>query len=454
MAVYEVTLDDGSVYEIETEDDDFIDKVTGMTPQEMAEKGHWVASGLQQTAKDIFTIPANFFNQLSLNSLRSLGNTTGWKLPTEAQSGVAQGLNKAAGVAGMIMSPIAKLGMGVAKAPVTLANLAKLAGAGAMGGAAYAPNENFFDLGQRATQGIVGGILAPAGKLAGEGAKRLPGVIKNAPNNIFRGGLNKSEAIRIENEYGASNGAMVEKIKDKIFNLAKQADDFYQKTLSSFKGNTINSDKFFNTLKKGLRDKGWIDLEGNPTTRFQSGLDPVTDKLTNLFLDLKNAPTKAGKKVAGHVLSKADFSTYRDALGSMLRDRPSDRLVMSARNALYDSAEKSGMTGIKAARDLERKVKFIQKRYIDSKGDLRIATEAKLNKIGTDKPLSQQEMRHIQQLQKYVNHPIISDAAKINKLNAAKSRLLKIKERAIWGGVGAMAGAAGVGAVNRALKSR
>lgn len=269
--------------------------------------------------------------------------------------------------------------------------------------------------------------------------------IKNIPDNFFRGGLTKPEAIRIEQQYGGSNGSLVETVKGKLNEQINKAQDSYKKAINGFKGNAINSQEFYQTIQKGLRDKGWVDLQGNPTARFQSGLDPVVDKLTNLYLDLRNAPTSAGKRITGQIMSKEDFSTYRDALGAMLREKPSDVLVMGARNALYNSAEKSGMSGIKVARDMEKTAFQRADQFLNrNTGDLKIATEARLSRIGTDKPLSQQEIRHIQELQRYVNHPIISEADKINKLNKAKDIIRNMKQY----GKGA-AGAAVAGEVGR-----
>lgn len=249
------------------------------------------------------------------------------------------------------------------------------------------------------------------------------------PNlNFLRGGLSKAEVKIVTQEYGGSNATLVDMTKNKAVNKFIEADNMYKKAITNFKGNQINSQEFFNTLQNGLRKKGWIDLQGNPTTRFQQGLDPVMDKLTNMYLDLKNISTNKGTKIIGQIMSKEDFSTYRDALGNMLKEKPSDNLVMSARNSLYNSAEKSGMRGIKVARDLEKESYLMEKKFINrNTGDLKI-TEQKLSKIGTKHPPSKQELDHIKELEKYTGQPIISEAEKINKLNRGLERTKNIKK--------------------------
>ena len=45
--------------------------LAGTSPEELAQRGHWVASGIQQTGKDILSIPAHGINQFLGNLPRA-----------------------------------------------------------------------------------------------------------------------------------------------------------------------------------------------------------------------------------------------------------------------------------------------------------------------------------------------------------------------------------------------
>lgn len=91
---------------------DVFDIISGQTPRQTAESGHWIAAGLQQTAKDILTMPIHAGNQYLANLPRSTFNTLGENLPTEAQSLAGQIANRAAGAAGMVYGIPTKLAVG------------------------------------------------------------------------------------------------------------------------------------------------------------------------------------------------------------------------------------------------------------------------------------------------------------------------------------------------------
>jgi len=210
---------------------------------------------------------------------------------------------------------------------------------------------------------IAGATLSKTGELVTKSgrwiAKNVGGITDASVNTIKRLGANRVfDPMKAKADYISQD--LAPKIYKKLTDFVDLADKTYKTAVNKFKGISINSQPFYQSVQRGLRQKGWIDLQGNPTTDYKSGLDPVADKLTTLYLRMR-APTE-GAKLFGKVMSKEDFFTYRDALGSMLREKPSDRLVMQARNALYESAEKSGMTGIKVARDLEKRVFEIEKK--------------------------------------------------------------------------------------------
>ena len=236
-------------------------------------------------------------------------------------------------------------------------------------------------------------------------AKEKLKIPQTAITTIKNKGVDTIQKIR--QTYNNSTDAISQRIANGFRKMEQQADDAYVKAVDSFKGKSINSQSFYQSIQRGLRVKGWVDLQGNPTTRYRSGLDPVTDKLTDLYLDMRPVTTGVGKRMVGQIISKEDFFTYRDALNSMLKDRPSDRLVMQAKNALYGSAEKSGMTGLKAARDLEAKVFSMGDKFLDSQGNLKAL--GKEQNLGRFHKLSQDQIRQLREIEGYVGEKFIDD---------------------------------------------
>lgn len=236
---------------------------------------------------------------------------------------------------------------------------------------------------------------------------------ESAINTIKQSGINAVNKVR--QTYADSTDAISQKISQGFSGMKELADKTYQDAVSSFKGNTINSQPFYQSIQKGLREKGWIDLQGNPTTRYKGGLDSVSDKLTDLYLDMGNSLTNKGQKISGQIINKEDFFTYRDALSGMLKEKPSDRLVMQARNALYNSAENSGMTGLKAARDLEKKVYSMEGKFLDAQGNLKaLGKEGNLDKFHK---LTQDQIRTLREIENYTGEKFVDD---LDKLTASR----------------------------------
>ncbi len=289
--------------------------------------------------------------------LRGGAETAGFLLGTPIKAGqlAVRGATK-------LIPPLA--GKGVLKTAT------RLGIEGAAIGGALTPEKTLFGpkerLEQAKTFGTVGAVIPLGGKLikGASGivtksgrwiAKNVGGITDATVNTIKQLGAERVfDPLKAKADYIAQD--LAPRIFNKLSTFVTEADSAYKNAVKSFKGNTINSQPFYQTIQRGLRLKGWVDLQGNPTTDYKSGLDPIVDKLTTLYLRMRPTVTTQGKRIAGQVISKEDFFTYRDALSSMLREKPSDRLVMQARNSLYDSAEKSGMQGIKVARDLEKKV--------------------------------------------------------------------------------------------------
>ena len=283
--------------------------------------------------------------------------------------------------------------------------------------------------------------------------------IKNIPDKFFRGGLTKAEALRVESEYGASNGSLVEIVKNKLNQAISYADDMYNKVFQKTPENKfINIRPSIEEAGRRLKRLGLITEKGNLTELGNSEIsrDSVYGKLLDFYKSsnaisgvekLQNKPLtqsqflKAFRADRETYVNKDQYLFLRDKLNSLYKNKPSDIDVGKVVDSFYQAGEKSGLTGLQVARKLEREAFRQEGKFLNrNTGDLKIATEAKLNRIGTDKPLSRQEMQHILELQQYVKHPIIPDAAKINKLNRAKDIIKKTKERATWGGAGAITG--------------
>lgn len=286
----------------------------------------------------------------------------------EAPATVFGGTGRAATAAYKGLAPLAKGVMGTGKVARGVGKTLQAAGSGAAFGLATTkPTKEEYAANVAANTAF--GAAAPAaistiklgGKVVGYVgsnigkyiSKNVGGITESTRNTINRlGAARVFEPIKASADYISQNVAP--RILQKMQTFSDKANQAYKDAVINFKGNTINSQPFYQAVQRGLRQKGWIDLQGNPTIDYKSGLDPVADKLTTLYLRMK-APSE-GARLTGKVISKEDFFTYRDVLGSMLREKPSDRLVMEAREALYNSAEKSGMSGIKLARDLEKKM--------------------------------------------------------------------------------------------------
>lgn len=217
------------------------------------------------------------------------------------------------------------------------------------------------------------------------------------------------DVVATAEKYGNSTDQIYQKIEQGFVSKGTIADESYKKAVSSFNGQ-IDSTPFFRATQNTLRRKGYVDLQGNPTTRFKSGLDTIYDDLVTMYLDMKNPVTSSGKKIVGNLMTKEDFLLYRDKLSRLLRDRPSDTSVMGLRNALYQSAEKSGMRGIINARNLERQA-FQAEENLYRKG---LISERKLDKF---QKFTEAEKRQLADIEKYTGVKFIDD---LDKVTAAK----------------------------------
>jgi hypothetical protein len=458
---------------------DVLDVLAGGSPEELKQKGlkyakagdmrmsnlAMGASAIQSAGKDLVTIPAHFFNQLLLNAPRSIANTAGFIYPENVQgdniaSKAVGGIAKAAGVAGAVTSPAARAIGGTINAPLRTKALV-----GGITGAAYAPTENFTNMGERAKNAAIGAAFPVVGAVISKIPPAVE-VIKKIPDKFFRGGLTKQEAVRVTTEYGGSIGSLVEKVKTKLNQAIDFADEAYSKVFQSAPDNKfINIKPAIDESGRVLKRLGLITEKGNLTELGNSEI--MKDSTYGKILDFYQSSNSISgvEKLQGKALTqgqmikafKADRETLvnkdqylflRDKLNSLYKNKPSDIDVSKVADSFYRSGENSGLKGLMEARKLEREAFRQSDRFLNRKsGDLKIATEGKLSRIGSGRPLSQQEMVHVKELQDYIKHPIIEDARQINRLNRAKEILATVKKEGLkWGVRGAVGGtAAGVG---------
>lgn len=238
---------------------------------------------------------------------------------------------------------------------------------------------------------------------------------QSAINTIKKKGIGAIETTRNMLDDNLDN--LYQRIVQGVENKRLQADSFYRAVVDRFQG-TINASSFRQKLGQILRQKGWLDQTGKPTARFGAKLDSTLDDLTRLHQDLRTI--YKGKVIKGLQISKEDFSTYRDMLGRLLRDRPSDVSIMQLRNALYSSAERSGMKGIIQARDMERIANQVEQSLV-KKG---LIGEKGLNQFHN---MTKEQIRQLKELEYYIQEPFIDD---LSSLTAAKEldKIYKISE--------------------------
>lgn len=300
-------------------------------------------------------------------------------------------------------------------------------------------------------------------KLIKSTAGEIVGSAKGLGNKVLRGGLNPQEVSRIESEYGNNVGNLVDKVKRFLGFKAQEANTSYMKALASApEGKQINIRPAIEEAGKRLKKLGLITEKGNLTELGNSEIaqDSVYGKLLDFYrganaisgvekLESKTSLTpnqivKAMKAQRETLVNVDQYTFFRDKLNNLYKNKPSDVDVSKVVNQFYQDGENSGIKGLQKARELSRKSFEIQDRFIDSKGDLKIANEAKLSKLGVGK-LSKQDLDHIKEIEDYIGQPIASEAEKINKINRSFKNIRRAKDMAIGGAITAL----GLGGVNK-----
>jgi len=219
-------------------------------------------------------------------------------------------------------------------------------------------------------------------------------ISQSAINTIKSKGVNAINKVRDLYDNNIDN--IYQKITNGVENKRIAANKYYKNVLNNFKEKQIYAQDFYNTLRTDLQEKGWINFKGEPTLRYKQGLgvsDRLNDQLTNMFIDVKNH---------GKLISKSDFSRFRDNLTGMGWDNPA---VQQARKALYRSAEKSGMSGIQYARQLEKSAFEIEN--LATKG---LLSEKNLARFHN---LTKEQIRVLKQIESYTQDPFVDDLSSL-----------------------------------------
>lgn len=235
-----------------------------------------------QIVKDLETIPTNFLNQLSMNHLRSANNASGGQVPFEAQNSAINGAAKVAGVAGMVMSPLNKMAM-----MKFLGNGGKLgkAAAGAVAGAAYAPNDSPTDMVGRGIQAGTGALLSP-----------VVSKLENLPENL------RDASARLQN--------WMVKLPTKAFNYSKDPMAVFAK--ENVTGNSITdlAENYANRLKQRTAELDSAVQDHPATVDISKAVD------SNLEL----AASKAKGSLKDRTGNLNELQTVRDSIEKQYGD--------------------------------------------------------------------------------------------------------------------------------------
>jgi len=225
-------------------------------------------------------------------------------------------------------------------------------------------------------------------------------ISQSAINTIKSKGVNAINKVRDLYDNNIDN--IYQKVTKGLENKRAMIDGYYKNIVDKF-DDIIDASSFRVQLSTILKRKGWVDQTGKPTTRYGSKLDPILDELTRLYQDLRT-PYK-GKVLKGFKINKEDFLTYRDMLSRLLKDKPSDISIMQLRDALYNSADKSGMSGIQYARQLEKSA--FEMENLATKGLLNEKNLARFHN------LTKEQIRALKQIEGYIQDPFVDDLSSL-----------------------------------------
>lgn len=297
-------------------------------------------------------------------------------------------------VGGKLIEPVAKgIGAGVSAIGKGISNISK-----------SAPNYVTDVVAPKAYQMYQDAVQKFTPEIRDFAANKLK-IPQSAIDTIRRNGVQNVQSTVDAN--GGSTDPIFQKINDGIQNFRSKADDAYSAAMNAVpEDHLFKINGTYNTLENTLQKYKLIDLKGNPTDRLVNA-DPVYQKLNNLYQDMKSGLVPQGKTIATGSVPKTDFQYYRDSLSRLLRDNPSDRDVMSVKNALYDDADKSGFNGLKNARNLQDQAFDIEKKFSSNP----LIKEGKLDNFHN---LTEANKRDLSSLQSRIGVPFMDDLEKIS----------------------------------------
>ena len=290
---------------------------------------------------DIGVIGKHFANQYLLNAPRSLGNTYGKPIDFEAKSPAANVAAKVAGVAGALANPIGQV--------AREAGLLKQALGGASVGALYSPNENFFDVGQRAAQGIGGAVIAP---IATKVLNTVGGAI--APNK----GKLADEATRMYRDILRPTQGEVKKLE---IRQGKDINDYYN--LAAQEGLKINK------AGEKLDTSEAIEVLNPKVAEIHKKLDQYLASDTTTQFNLRKIATRAKNELTEKIKNASELKSAQKQVDDLISAEIATNGVKV--NAQTLNRIKQGMWDISYdalapnKKDIARKIGFITKETIE-----------------------------------------------------------------------------------------
>jgi hypothetical protein len=337
---------------------------------------------------------------------------------------------------------------------------------GAMEGAAYSPTQNFFDTEARANQIKTGTALGFASPIIAAGGQRVLGGIgkglgyikKSAADYVTRNvapkayqyyqdavnnftpqiqefakklnitpeaiasakkfGIEKTQQIR--QLYQDSTDPIFQKIEQGFANVRKMADTAYSQAMNQApEGKSINIRPAIEEAGKRLKKLGLITENGTLTQLGKSEIakDSVYSRLLDFYQSadsisgvkgLSGKPLTQGQMIKvmkadrETLVNKDQYTFLRDKLNALYKNKPSDVDVGKVVNQFYSDGESSGIKGLQAARELQRKA-FQAEENLYSKGLLK---EGKLDKF---QQFSEAEKRQLREIEKYIGQNFVDD---------------------------------------------
>ena len=472
MAKFEIELEDGSKFEIETEEQSepiasrfgrFVGE-TSPTGTAVLNRASDIASGIQS---EVISPLASGASQFAFNIPRAIATPEqeraifpepqtrfgkGLKTVSEAGGLLAGGAGrlatKAASKAGGSLIRKGAVGGGTfgltqqaSEQDISSPDVSGQIGRGvfgaATGGALGTAITPFRNLAQgKFAQDFINKQLAPkAVKLYQKAVDNFTPAIRQFAKNTLKvsddvlGHINKVGTKTI-NQAKETLDDVVVNLRSGLDNKLKQVNETYSKALGNLpESPVINIDKSVKSLSKMLQKNGFIDDFGNLTQRARDPLaDPVLKTLAGEYQALVGQTGAQVTKVARDrigAVNKFVWENLKDRI-STLNSRAGKQTpdITKVLDQLHDDAANAGAKGIEQARSLARE--FFNNESVVNK----FINEKALNRIFK---FTGDEMRNLKQVEKYLGVNVESTI----KNFVAKSDLNKIKQFGVSRDLGA-----------------